>query len=869
VSGRLREALILGLLGALPLVAFAPALGEGRLLGPGDGAAFHYPLRRAAWEAWPNLPSWNPSIFLGTPLLSNYRVGALYPPSILAAPFEPFVAFNTLVVLSLGAAGALTYAYLRTLGADPVGAFVGSLSFGLGPYLVDHLEGSATLIASPTLPLVLWATEGQLRGTSRLRSLGLMVSFGLLLLAGSPETVGAGVILVGLRLLWALFSPEPGQRRALVFTLVALLAGVFLAAPQILPSLISWREAGQGAMGLATGHRDVLPGLTGKILRYVSHTPAPALALAALPLAMDSLPIRNWLLSLGIVLGLQWGRGPLAAPGSLSLAFDFALAVVAGLALSFQWRRRLDQTGVRLRAYFLFAAFASALALSVSAAALGPLSQSLAPAVGMLAFAIILYFSQAQAPGLRAGVFLLPLAASFLMQPGARGVWQRAPTRKDLEEGSPTAQAISAAMGSQRARTGIALVRTWPQLEAADLAYANLSPLQGRTTANGYDPMVPRRTRQALGGMSASGILPGAFFRGDPRRLELLGVHFVEVATSALTSRPDAYGLGETLDIRLEPGRPRYIPLPITPATQIRIASHLSGAVEVPQGQPVARVKVRLASGRELELYVRAGLDTAEWAHDRSDVLPRVRHQSATVLESILDPTGFEGHRYLGILALPGRFLVEGLEIERLPGEGEFTLGRIGLVDLRTESVAPVSLAAAYVSDEVHFAQVFSTPSVRLFTLPQSLGPARVTARLRVLQRDEAVLQVMDAPEQAGFDPAEETLVTQADAVGLVLPPGSAASRAVVSRASGGEASVDAVGPGLLVLAQSYDPGWSVRLDGEPARAFRVNHAQLGVVLPAGAHYVEFRHHPRGLLAGLALALCPVLGWIALWNRLE
>jgi hypothetical protein len=542
------------------------------------------------------------------------------------------------------------------------------------------------------------------------------------------------------------------------------------------------------------------------------------------------------------------------------MAFDFCLAVLAGLSFSAQWKRRLEKSGRRLRAYFLFAAVASALALSVSAAALGPLQDRLAPAVGLLALSLILYFSLASSPALlRAGLFLVPLTASFLLQPGAREVWATAPTRRELRDGTPTAQAITRAMGPRAGRRTLALVRVWPRLEAADLAYANLSGPMGRRSANGYDPMASARTRRGLGGMSSAGILPGAFFRTDPTRLELLGIQWVEVPTSALTSAGDLYGLGETLDIRLDAGRPRYFPLPTTPATEVRIASHLSDAVRVGQAEPVARIRVRLASGRDFSLTMSAGRDTAEWAYDRSDVRGEVRHERATVLESITDPKGsFSGHQYLGVLALPGRYLVDGLEVERLPGQGSLTLSRIGLVDLRTGSSAPVSLASAYAGDFAHFREAFETPTVRLFELPRSLGRARVTGTLRALDSDEAVLHEVDDPEAFGFDPAEETLVTARDAAGVALPPKSVSSRAEIAREREGYLAVRATGPGLLVVAESHEPGWSARVDSREAKVLRVNHIQMGVVLAPGSHFVEFQHKARGLRAGLALAFGPL-----------
>jgi len=89
---RLRAAVLPALLAALPVIAYAPAWWEGRLLGPGDGAALHFPLRAAVWASWRDgdLPAWNPGIFLGTPLLASYRPGALFPLMPLLALLPPF-----------------------------------------------------------------------------------------------------------------------------------------------------------------------------------------------------------------------------------------------------------------------------------------------------------------------------------------------------------------------------------------------------------------------------------------------------------------------------------------------------------------------------------------------------------------------------------------------------------------------------------------------------------------------------------------------------------------------------------------------------------------------------------------------------------
>jgi hypothetical protein len=852
-----RERLALALLAVLPVVALAPAWWEAKLVSPGDGAALHYPLRAAVFQSYRRgeLPSWNPAIFSGTPLLAAYRGGALYPPMLALAPLPSFLAFQALVILSLSAAGVLVFVYLRRLGAAAIGAYVGGLSFALGPYLVGHLDDSATIVAAPLLPLALIALEAHVGRASVARAGGLAAAFALLLLAGSPEAARAGFALVVGRLVVAHALGGERGRPSLGLSALAVLAGFGLAAPQLVPTWLAAREAGRALTGLAS-HQAGVPGLTGLVLRYVSATPAPALVVAALPLLLTETPVRAFALALALCLGLQWGRGPLSAPGALALVFDLALAILAGLSLSAQWSARREALGRRLRAYFLFAALASAAALSIAAAALGPLPETLAGAVGLLALAMILYVSLAESrDGVVAGVWLIPFTVSFLLQPHGQALWLDAPTREQLESGTATSRAVEAAMGAEGDERVLTLVRDWPRQEADDLAFANLALLRGRRSANGYDPMVPLRSRAAYDGMGVGGTLPGGFFRSEPARLDALGVRFVQVPAAALSAQPDAWGLGDTLDTVIDAGAPRFYPVPVVAATELRLASSLSDAVQVPQGQPVASVTLRLASGRAIALALHAGLETAEWAWDRPDVRSLVAHEKAPVLESWPGPGGgFPAHRYQGILRLPGRFYLDGIGIERLPGAGRFTLSRMALVDTASGRFAPVSLASSYVSDLGRFRELAATPAVRLYEVSGSLGRAFVVPALRALASDEAVVQALRYPGGAGIDLRREALVTSADAAGVALPKDAHAARATVSAASLTTLDVRAEGPGVLVVPEGWDAGWSAAVDAVPARILRVNQASMAVVLQGGVHRITFRHRPRGFTAGLALA---------------
>ena len=271
MPGDKREWLLLLLLAAAPLVAYAPAWHEGRLLAPGAGAALDLPLRVEVFRAWRSgeVPSWNGAIFSGTPLLASYRPGALHPLMLALAPLSPFTAFQALVLVSLGLTGPLAYLYARRLGAGAVGALTTALGFALGPYLVAHLGDTATIVAAPALPLLLLAFENTTCGSGAAlgRLAGLAAASALVLLSGSWDAVRAAALLLGARLLLA-FLPklargQPLDRARLLAVGAALVVGVLLAAPQLVPTLVALREAGSGEAGDAFAAASPLAGVAG------------------------------------------------------------------------------------------------------------------------------------------------------------------------------------------------------------------------------------------------------------------------------------------------------------------------------------------------------------------------------------------------------------------------------------------------------------------------------------------------------------------------------------------------------------------------------------------------------------------------------
>ena len=61
--------------------------------------------------------------------------------------------------------------------------------------------------------------------------------------------------------------------------------------------------------------------------------------------------------------------------------------------------------------------------------------------------------------------------------------------------------------------------------------------------------------------------------------------------------------------------------------------------------------------------------------------------------------------------------------------------------------------------------------------------------------------------------------------------------------------------PGVLVLSDSFYPGWKVYVDGAERKVMRANYFHRGVLLPPGEHQVAFRYQPTSFLYGTIISL--------------
>ena len=94
-------------------------------------------------------------------------------------------------------------------------------------------------------------------------------------------------------------------------------------------------------------------------------------------------------------------------------------------------------------------------------------------------------------------------------------------------------------------------------------------------------------------------------------------------------------------------------------------------------------------------------------------------------------------------------------------------------------------------------------------------------------------------------------------------PPTTAAVQITAYETNRVCVELETAGAGLLVLTDTYMPGWRARLDGQDAQVYVADHAFRAVVVPAGAHRVEFEYRPLAFGIGWIISLTTACGTVA------
>lgn len=122
--------------------------------------------------------------------------------------------------------------------------------------------------------------------------------------------------------------------------------------------------------------------------------------------------------------------------------------------------------------------------------------------------------------------------------------------------------------------------------------------------------------------------------------------------------------------------------------------------------------------------------------------------------------------------------------------------------------------------------------------------------------RDAAIVIGADTAAKTGLPTIESSVA------------GNGATAAIISdRLNDVAVGIETPSASMLVLNDSWDPGWRVEVDGVRQPILRVNYNSRGVVVPAGKHNVKFLYRPPLVISGLVISgvTIIVLGILFSW----
>jgi uncharacterized membrane protein YfhO len=73
--------------------------------------------------------------------------------------------------------------------------------------------------------------------------------------------------------------------------------------------------------------------------------------------------------------------------------------------------------------------------------------------------------------------------------------------------------------------------------------------------------------------------------------------------------------------------------------------------------------------------------------------------------------------------------------------------------------------------------------------------------------------------------------------------------------------------PGLVILADVFDPGWHLAIDGDPAPMYRTNRMMRGAFVSPGKHTLVYTYRPDTFRGGAVVSLVGLIVLVGLTLR--
>lgn len=781
----------------LPLAAMAMfwrQLFAGRVLVWGTALLQFYP-----WESLAvrlaragTWPLWNPYNGNGAPLLANYQSALLYPPNWLYLLVPVEHGMGWLAALHVAWAGLGMYAFLRQLGLSQFAALAGALAFEFSGYLIARLTFLSITCAVAWLPWLFWAVERLIIRQRVPAAAVLALVIGLELLAGHAQTAAYGLAGAACYGLWRLVALwRAGEERAARKALALAFAG--------------------GALGVALAAAQIVPTVelllesqrAGGVEREFGlfYSLWPWHLLTAFVPGLFGTPAA----------GTYWGYGyyheDAIYVGLLPVLLAIGVIVRGvgnGHRASGSGRQADVDSPLPVACRPMPLGFFAVLGCTALFLALGQNNP-----VYVWLFDHVPGVSAFQAPA-RIGV-LYVLAVCVLAALGAARWEISGPGREGPRGRKYWARLVLAA--STAAAAGLFV------------AQGNLG---GRMAvfAAGLAPQFALLAAIAILVLAQPGPDGGA--RRTVWQAAVVGIVLLDLGMAGyglnLAVAPDVYA-GTT-----------------AAAEAVRAAGLGGERVLMPREVRMLQVSARLP------LSALGAEDTASWRSFREAGIP-----NTNLLDGLSSASNFEPlwpERYSRLFKAAGADPARSLRVARLMAAG--TLIWPDTPGTRT-ALAHAGAGEIVYTGGAMVAEGVLTGTMLYVRVPDALPRAYVVPAARVVPEPAGQLAAVLDP---AFDMRHEVVLEQAP--GLALPaPGDFQGTAEILRESADAVTIRArlSAPGVLVLVDTFYPGWEATVAGRPAELLRANYAFRAVALPAGLNTVQFIYRPAGFRWGGVMTL--------------
>jgi hypothetical protein len=176
---------------AAPLLAiFAPVLFQDRSFAFRDTAAFYYPLFQWIEQQWQagTPPLWNPHVNYGTPVVGDASSSVFYPGKLLfALPVEFSWKFKLYVMGHAALAAATAYWAARQWGVSRAAAALAAIAYSCGGSVLFQYCNVVYLVGAAWLPLATTYAERAVARRSTCNAVALGVVLATMTLGGDPQ----------------------------------------------------------------------------------------------------------------------------------------------------------------------------------------------------------------------------------------------------------------------------------------------------------------------------------------------------------------------------------------------------------------------------------------------------------------------------------------------------------------------------------------------------------------------------------------------------------------------------------------------------------------------------------------------------------